>query len=529
MGSGRTTVDLHIWNSIFQSKLSERNKGDIWTLSLDDSVQPRQGWKRYTLPLFGRFRCSGCSRTWASAKVQILFYMKLEMWPTRRGWVTMRVFKQECGKCSAATFEEPEFLSENIEAALEKLVNRIQEKFYSDFSRKNTTSAFVHNGKQDGPHESEHCEACRLGLCNLKAQDQEPRAQTSTGKITPASVQKAEKPRNVNQPPVKSFCNSERLQKHQQTLQASLHKTIVYVNQLIGPLNSVYNTSNTGNKQQTVPASQDNSTQCGNQSQKPLRGILKTVPASFGNSEQHVNQSQKALNSVYDTKRTSGILKTVPASFGNSGQYVNQSQKALNSVYDTKRTSGILKTVPASFGNSEQHVNQSQKALNSVYDTKRTSGILKTVPASFGNSGQYVNQSQKALNSVYDTKRTSGILKTVPASFGNSGQYVNQSQKAFNSVYDTKRVYQSPKSVIQAQKASRSQARQVSPVQGQIYTFWGSEDEEERQQLLAESPTYDVWGQRDRTKPHRRDLRPTETSREAQPKEGCPCWPCTLL
>nr|XP_033813697.1 receptor-transporting protein 3-like [Geotrypetes seraphini] len=269
-----SSIDLHVWNNIFQGKLRERNKADVWTLSLDENVQPGPGWKRYSVQLFGRFRCSSCSRTWASAKVQILFHMKLEMGPVRHGWVMMRVFKQECGKCSAATLEEPEFVSENIEIALERLVNRIQEKFYRDFSGKNTTSAFIRSGKQDGPHESAHCEACRLGLCDLKLQDEERRAQASTS-------EEAEK--------------SGRVQ-----------KTKMYVNQLLKPLSSVYNISKIGNRQQTAPA-------------------------SLGNSGQDTNQSQKPLSSVYDTRRTGGILKTVPRSASESPGSVIQKQRASGS------------------------------------------------------------------------------------------------------------------------------------------------------------------------------------------------------
>ncbi|XP_029473204.1 receptor-transporting protein 2-like [Rhinatrema bivittatum] len=299
-------MDLYIWNSILEDKLKKKGLNDPWTLALDDSIQPNQGWKRYTLQIFGRFRCSGCSRTWASAKIQILFHMKLETMPERRGWVKMRVFKQECKKCSGATFEEPEFLSENIEVALEKLVNRIQEKCYRDLSGKSTTSAFIYTGIQDGPHESAHCEACHLGLCDLNPQGQEPGSYSSPGKTMPASAPKAEKHRSLDPTPIRSLYNTEGLKEHQHIESAPQYKTKVYVSQSQKPLSSIYNSWRAGSN-------------------------LQPISASPYNPSGSVNHTQKILSLIHNTERARNNLQIVPQSLIIFPGSMNQTPESLSS------------------------------------------------------------------------------------------------------------------------------------------------------------------------------------------------------
>ncbi|XP_029472899.1 receptor-transporting protein 3-like [Rhinatrema bivittatum] len=502
-------MDLYIWNSILEDKLKKKGLNDPWTLALDDSIQPNQGWKRYTLQIFGRFRCSGCSRTWASAKIQILFHMKLETMPERRGWVKMRVFKQECKKCSGATFEEPEFLSENIEVALEKLVSRIQEKCYRDLSGKSTTSAFNYTGKQDGPHESAHCEACRLGLCDLKPQGQEPGNYSSTGKTMPASAPKAEKHRRLDQTPIRSLYNTEGLKEHQQIESAPQYKTRVYVSQTQKPLSSIYNSWRAEDK-------------------------LQPISVSLNNPSGSVNQTQKPLSSVYNSGRAEDNLQAVSASLYNPSGFVNQTQKPLSSVYNSGRAEDNLQPISASLYNPSGSVNQTQKPLSSIYNSGRAGNNLQTVPASLNKPPASANQSQKPLSSVYNSGRAGNNLQPMSASPYNPSGTVNQSQKSLSSVYNREKsnlkpptvpfsVYNSSGSVKQVQKASTSQARMGPAVRGQLYTLWGSGSEQEKQRLLANSTRSNVWKPQAGTKTQSRKARLPERSADVESKSICPC------
>ncbi|XP_029471628.1 uncharacterized protein LOC115098807 [Rhinatrema bivittatum] len=504
-------MDLYIWNSIFEDKLKKKGLNDPWTLALNDSIQPNQGWKRYTLQIFGRFRCSGCSRTWASAKIQILFHMKLETMPERRGWVKMRVFKQECKNCSGATFEEPEFLSENIEVALEKLVNRIQEKCYRDLSGKSTTSAFIYTGKQDGPHESAHCEACCLGLCDLKPQGQEPGSYLSTGKTMPASAPKAEKHRRLDQTPIRSLYNTEGLKEHQYIESAPQYKTKWYVSQSQKHLSSIYNSGRAEDNLQPISASLYNLSGSVNQTQKPLRSIYKSgrdednlqpISASLYNLSGSVNQTQEPLSSVYNLKKSKLKQQTVSASLYNSPVSINQTQKSLSLVYNTERAGENLQTTPALLYNSPGYVNQAQKMFSSVHNTERVGYNLQTVSESLNKSKVYVRQSQKSLSSVFggnqeiappslysspasvnqaqkplipvrNTERTRNNLQTLSQSLYNSPGSVNQTQKILSSVHNTERagdnlqtepqsLYNSPGSMNQTPKSLSSRQSRLA-------------------------------------------------------------------
>ncbi len=67
--------------------------------------------------------------------------------------------------CNEDEWEDPDFPVENIDVLVERLVKNIRKKCYGeDLDNANRSSAF--DGRRDGPHESDHCEACRLGICS---------------------------------------------------------------------------------------------------------------------------------------------------------------------------------------------------------------------------------------------------------------------------------------------------------------------------------------------------------------------------
>ncbi|XP_040205537.1 receptor-transporting protein 3-like [Rana temporaria] len=154
-------MDEDTWKSIFENDLVSRGVSDVWNFSVDEHYQERMGWLQYVQCCYARFRCSICGRSWGSSKVHIFFHMSLKR---RTGEVRMYVCKQKCKKCTAAMYEEPTFLVENIEIAIGNLVNKITQKFYN-LPIDNLPRNFVTDGMQDGPHDYINCEGCALGIC----------------------------------------------------------------------------------------------------------------------------------------------------------------------------------------------------------------------------------------------------------------------------------------------------------------------------------------------------------------------------
>lgn len=80
------------------------------------------------------------------------------------GSVKVRRCKQECRRCTSPKKEKPKFSQENIDVMVEKLIEKIKIRCYGEnFGESNRTSHF--SGRVNGPHESTHCEACQMGIC----------------------------------------------------------------------------------------------------------------------------------------------------------------------------------------------------------------------------------------------------------------------------------------------------------------------------------------------------------------------------
>ncbi|XP_012783012.2 receptor-transporting protein 4 [Ochotona princeps] len=155
------------WAQRFQELIKHEKPWAKWTLRLDENLKPgnlAQGWRQYQQRAFGRFQCSACWRSWASAQTQILCHM---YWDPQncRGQVLMRVFGQRCQKCFWSGFEKPEFSSESITQILNNLVQSILDRYYQDGSRKFSRMPVKVEVPLDGPHDRINCEACTLGFC----------------------------------------------------------------------------------------------------------------------------------------------------------------------------------------------------------------------------------------------------------------------------------------------------------------------------------------------------------------------------
>ncbi|XDB46725.1 hypothetical protein AB1E18_000340 [Capra hircus] len=130
--SKRIALDIKEWEQTFQELICQEKPRARWTLKMDGNLRPNcvaQGWRQYQQRGFGRFQCSSCRRSWASAQVQILFHMYLENQKST-GKVLMRIFGQRCKKCFQSQFEKPDFSPESSQRILKNLVQRVLEKFY---------------------------------------------------------------------------------------------------------------------------------------------------------------------------------------------------------------------------------------------------------------------------------------------------------------------------------------------------------------------------------------------------------------
>ncbi|OCT78532.1 receptor-transporting protein 3 [Xenopus laevis] len=166
-------MTVEIWRDVFQDKIEELILPHIWNLTVVTSLQKQPGWLQYTQCTFGRFRCSLCARWWNSAEIHILFLMNLDR-TMRRGTVNMQIFRQECKKCTVAVMEKPEISQENIRIIIGNLVKRIQIKFYSLNSRNEDVKPVVYSERREGPHNKEHCEACKRNVCWWLVSEMEP-------------------------------------------------------------------------------------------------------------------------------------------------------------------------------------------------------------------------------------------------------------------------------------------------------------------------------------------------------------------
>ncbi|KAG9266895.1 receptor-transporting protein 3-like [Astyanax mexicanus] len=153
------------WSTIFRNHAAGL-RGDQWTLELDDSIKPGQqgyGWNQYIQSAFADFDCSMCSHRWSSGRVQVVFHFTLNS-SLHRGTVKVRRFRQECRDCGEEQMEEPSFSSQNIDVMLEKLMKKIKIRFYGE-NPPDSKRDFYFDGRIEGPHESDHCEACKSGIC----------------------------------------------------------------------------------------------------------------------------------------------------------------------------------------------------------------------------------------------------------------------------------------------------------------------------------------------------------------------------
>ncbi|XP_025045370.2 receptor-transporting protein 2 [Pelodiscus sinensis] len=161
------TLTMDSWREMFYEKIDEVKPQDKWDLTMHQDLDYNvlePGWVQSVQEhAFASFQCSRCHHSWSSAQVVVLFHMYLD--PHRRkSRVKMRVFRQECYECSEGNLEKPHFQEESVRRILAHLVSSIREKCYGEFVDHSQLAEVTVSGWPHGPHRSDHCEACRLGI-----------------------------------------------------------------------------------------------------------------------------------------------------------------------------------------------------------------------------------------------------------------------------------------------------------------------------------------------------------------------------
>ncbi|XP_071998629.1 receptor-transporting protein 4-like isoform X2 [Engystomops pustulosus] len=159
------------WSQIFASEIHRLDDPCRWNLHVDGNLMKGNDACYFTQSTYGR-------HSWISSKVFILFRMDLNKC-YQYGDVTMRIFRQECKKCSL--MQQPKIQPENIKRAISNVVSRIQRVFYEN-ENVNDTRQPKSFGDLAGPHDEDHCEACQLNLCQRETTS----SQESSSSVLPA-------------------------------------------------------------------------------------------------------------------------------------------------------------------------------------------------------------------------------------------------------------------------------------------------------------------------------------------------------
>ncbi|XP_056419537.1 receptor-transporting protein 3-like [Hyla sarda] len=186
-------VKMELWEDEFYNEIEERGVPDDWEFYEDVDLDMQERGAKYTQHTFARFKCSSCKRWWNSAEVHVVFFMTLNR-SLQQGTVRMRIFRQECKQCSVPELETPEISHENIIRIIKNLVNRIPQVFYGERKLKQDFKPEIYGKDREGPHDKEHCEACKLMICNWTVvTKKQPAVQSSSATKKPKHKQKTHK------------------------------------------------------------------------------------------------------------------------------------------------------------------------------------------------------------------------------------------------------------------------------------------------------------------------------------------------
>ncbi|XP_069829487.1 receptor-transporting protein 3-like [Dendropsophus ebraccatus] len=155
-------MEREIWPNQFQNELKNQGISGIWSFYVEEGLKSSD--PHFSQHTYASFRCSRCFREWNSAQVHILFVIKWDK-IYRRGTVSMRIFRQTCRRCKNSAYETPVISKENIRRVICNLVGKIESMVYGHPTTRKPLQPEVDSNDVDGPHEKEHCEACKMHVC----------------------------------------------------------------------------------------------------------------------------------------------------------------------------------------------------------------------------------------------------------------------------------------------------------------------------------------------------------------------------
>ncbi|XP_060098833.1 receptor-transporting protein 1-like [Heteronotia binoei] len=197
-------LNMDDWRRIFQGQIREAKPNHVWSLKMDQQLDYKRlqsGWAQALQEhAHASFRCSQCYHSWASHQVVILFLMCQDQ-SYHQGWVWMKVFRQQCDKCTPEKYEEPQFTKTDVDNIIRRLILDIREKCYRERDDRSELSEVV--WEHTGPHKPRYCEACKLGIHKWRRQS--PKAAQHHGKAKSAKHSRnTEEKKTSPQPPTDS-------------------------------------------------------------------------------------------------------------------------------------------------------------------------------------------------------------------------------------------------------------------------------------------------------------------------------------
>lgn len=161
------------WQTKFADLFSEAD--NPWDLEIVSSLEPENGWLETRYKGMAAFECSNtiaCNNRWTSANGWAIFHYRLAGANNgRRGKVKLFLGGQKCRKCNDV-FENAKWDEVNIEGAIQKLLKKVEQKFYGlNNDATSTTENRYIPANMTAPHQTHLCQLCLLGNCQYESQN----------------------------------------------------------------------------------------------------------------------------------------------------------------------------------------------------------------------------------------------------------------------------------------------------------------------------------------------------------------------
>ena len=115
------------------------------------------------------FECGRCGNRWSSLNGVAVFRYIKHGW---RGEVRMQLMGQKCQRCiGVSEFQSPKWDAQEISFAISGLLEKVKVKYYGHKrGDKKPVDRYI-EGKMQGPHLSQLCQACKIGVCTKTMKD----------------------------------------------------------------------------------------------------------------------------------------------------------------------------------------------------------------------------------------------------------------------------------------------------------------------------------------------------------------------